>query len=156
MRQNGCQRLPKSAFLNVNMNFKLNSAFCFSTFHFSIFSFQSFAFQRFIKFQKKNRAKLDLLKVFFFAQNFSRFSFQIQFDKKNSSSIIQRNIFQDLVFRFSLVENFKFKNLTQHFQVLVFRVSLAEYFQKRFGNQFSKVQLVFHFRISLSFLIFVR
>ena len=155
MRQNGCQRLPKSAFLNVNMNFKLNSAFCFSTFHFSIFSFQSFAFLCFIKFQKKNRAKLDLLKVFFFCAKL----FKIQFSDlvwKNSSSIIQRNIFQDLVFRFSLVENFEFKNLTQHFQVLVFRVSLAEYFQKRFGNQFSKVQLVFHFRISLSFLIFVR
>jgi len=38
-----------------------------------------------------------------------------------------------------LVENFKFKNLTQHFQVLVFRVSLAENFQKRLGIQFSKV-----------------
>ena len=68
----------KIGFLNVNMNFKLNSAFRFST-----FSFLSFVFQLFISLNiKRKSSEARYFKSIFLAQNFSRFSFQILFGRK--------------------------------------------------------------------------
>ena len=67
----------KIGFLNVNVNFKLNSAFRFSTFCFSTFSFLSFVFQLFISLNIKRKSSEARSFKVFLAQNFSRFSFQI-------------------------------------------------------------------------------
>ncbi len=97
--------VAKIGFLNVNVIFKLNYAFCFSTFCFSIFSFQSLAFQ------------------FFISLNFKRKSSEA----RSFKSFFLCNTFQDLVFRFSL-EKFKFNNSTQHISWFSFQIQFGRIF----------------------------
>ena len=90
-----------------NVNFNQLSALRFSVFYFhvSIFGFSKFIFSEIhiIKFQKKiERSSIN-------------------------NNFFERKIFQDLVFRFNLAENFKFNNLMQHFSGFYIRQQFSSF-----------------------------